>query len=211
MSCFFCTNYHRFCRNYHRIKTTQIFERHFFFEIETIHVPVADRNEQADSYTRIIVPKSYIATNDNYYITLMTTEMMMCKEIRFNFYCEELFIVKHVKSLGCASTLLLGLDSDRVMEHCKFNFYYNISVPPSVLDGGNKILLANIDTNKETKCHKAEGLPVPMQKQNYAVLDRSILCTCMLDMNMNFLLRDLNSCQDQNSHSTLSAVRCLAR
>ena len=33
-----------------------------------------------------------------------------------------------------------------------------------------------------------------LKTQNYAVLDRAILCICRLDINMNFILRDLNSC-----------------
>ena len=164
------------------------------FEIETIHVPVVDLDETIDSYTKIDMPKSYIATNDNYYITLKTTELLMCKEIRFNYYCEELFIVKHIDNLECANALLFGLSSRIITNHCQFQFYYNISVPPSVLDGGTQLLLANIQVDGDAKCHRSEGLPTALETQNYVLLDRTILCMCRLDLDMNFLLRDLNSC-----------------
>ena len=64
------------------------------FEIETVPVPIPDANEKADSYSQVQVKKPYITVGAEYYIELQMTEMIMCKSIRFTYYCEELFMVK---------------------------------------------------------------------------------------------------------------------
>ena len=176
------------------------------YEIETIHVPAIDRNTEADSFTRINMDKEYIATNDNYYITLRTTELLMCKVIKLDYYCEELFMVKHNSRQECASALLFNQTKAVVMQHCHFSFFYNISVPPSVLDGGKRILLANINPDREAKCIGQQGLPEPLPRQNYAIVDRKILCKCRLDLDMTFLLRDLNACPDSHMQPTLYSI-----
>ena len=71
-------------------------------------------------------------------------ELRTCKRICYKFYCEELFVVKHKSKYSCESTVYFDLDSEIIKENCKFNFYYNkTDITPTVLDGGNKIILAN--------------------------------------------------------------------
>ncbi len=43
------------------------------YEIETVHVPVPDRNHKANSYTKVQIHKPYIAAGDDYYIQLRMT------------------------------------------------------------------------------------------------------------------------------------------
>ena len=73
------------------------------FEIETVPVPIPDENAKADSYSQVQVIKPYIAVGMEYYIELRMTEMIMCRSIRFTYYCEELFVVKHKSAYGCSS------------------------------------------------------------------------------------------------------------
>ena len=61
------------------------------FEIETVPVPSPDKNSRDDSYTKVNIHKPYIAIGDDYYIQLCMTELIMCKSIRYMYYCEELF------------------------------------------------------------------------------------------------------------------------
>ena len=51
-------------------------------------MPIPDENKKADSYSQIEVGKPYIAVGTEYYIELRMTEMIMCKSIRFTYYCE---------------------------------------------------------------------------------------------------------------------------
>ena len=88
------------------------------FEIEMVPVPIPDENTKADSYSQVQVPKSYIAVGAEYYIELRMTEMIMCRSIRFTYYCEELFVVKHKSAYGCSSAIFYdmgGQKSDGLM------------------------------------------------------------------------------------------------
>ena len=65
------------------------------YQLETVPVPIIDRNENAQSYTHLKVTKPYIALNSEIYISLRIQELETCKKIGYEFYCEELFVVKH--------------------------------------------------------------------------------------------------------------------
>ena len=51
------------------------------FEIESVPVPIKDKNKQADSYSQVVIEKPYIAIRKDYYIQLHMTELAMCKNI----------------------------------------------------------------------------------------------------------------------------------
>ena len=65
------------------------------YQLETVPVPIIDRNKNAQSYTHLQVTKLYIALNLETYISLRIQELETCKKIGYEFYCEELFVVKH--------------------------------------------------------------------------------------------------------------------
>ena len=75
------------------------------YQIETVPVPILDKKEQAHSYTELKIEKPYIALNEETYIMLQTQELKMCKKIGYEYYCEELFVVKSKTRYSCASTI----------------------------------------------------------------------------------------------------------
>ena len=61
------------------------------YQIETVLVPILDKNEQAQSYTELKVEKLYITLNEETYITLHLQELKMyIKKLDMNNYCEEI-------------------------------------------------------------------------------------------------------------------------
>ena len=79
---------------------------------------------------------------------------MTCKRIGYEFYCEELFVVKHKSKYSCESVIYFNLDENTIKENCKFKFYYNkTDITPTVLDGGNEIILANWPNDKHIICN----------------------------------------------------------
>ena len=68
-------------------------KRLIMYQIETVPVPILDKNEQAQSYTELKIEKPYIALNEETCITLHAQELKMCKKIRYEYYYEELFVV----------------------------------------------------------------------------------------------------------------------
>ena len=65
------------------------------YQLETVPVPILDQNDRVHSYTHLQVEKPYIALNSETYISLRQQELRTCKRIGYEFYCEELFVVKH--------------------------------------------------------------------------------------------------------------------
>ena len=49
------------------------------YQLETVPVPIIDRNENAQSYTHLQVTKPYIALNSETYISLRIQELEACK------------------------------------------------------------------------------------------------------------------------------------
>ena len=170
------------------------------FEIETVPVPIPDRNKQADSYSQVRIQKSYIAAGMDYYIQIRMTEMLMCKSIGYINYCEELFVVKHKSKHSCAGAIFYELGPSQVIKNCKFDYLYNETVPPVILDGGKDILLANFQGPRSLKCTSVNGgLAKPAPEHTYAVVDREFLCDCQLDLEHASVLRQLSSCNRERS------------
>ena len=132
------------------------------YELETVKVPITDTNLAADSYTEVETCKPYIAFNKDYYIQLCIPELPMCKQIWHTYYCEELFLVKHKSKHSCESAIYYNLTKEIINTYCAFHYLYNISVMPSVLDGGSQILLANIMTPKGLICTYASDMAHPV-------------------------------------------------
>ena len=164
------------------------------YQIETVKVPILDKNDKADSYSEMSISKPYIASNKAYYIQLVLPELVMCKKIRHTFYCEELFLVKHKTKHSCESAIFYNLPRDIILQNCDFNYYYNITVQPSVLDGGTHIVLANMLNEKRLICSYDQGLAKPLPTSAYALVSRNILCHCHLQIDLSYLLKSIAAC-----------------
>ena len=80
-------------------------KRLVMYQIETVPVPILDENEQAHSYTELKIEKPYIVLTEETYITLHSQELKMCKRIGYEYYCEELFVIKSKMRYSCASAI----------------------------------------------------------------------------------------------------------
>ena len=106
------------------------------YQLETVPVPIIDRNKNAQSYTYLQVTKPYIALNSETYISLRIQELEACKKIGYEFYCEELFVVKHRSQNNCESTIYFDSNTEIIKENCEFQYFYNkTDVKPAILDG----------------------------------------------------------------------------
>ena len=170
------------------------------FEIETVPVPIPDKNGQADSYSQVRIQKSYIAAGMDYYIQIRMTEMLMCKSIGYIYYCEELFVVKHKSKHSCASAIFYELGLQQVIKNCKFDYMYNATVLPVILDGERDVLLANFHGPRSLKCTSINGgLAKSAPEHTYAVVNREFLCDCQLDFEHASVLRQRSSCNKDKS------------
>ena len=131
---------------------------------------------KAQSYTHLRIKKPYIALNSEIYISLRQEELRSCKKIGYEFYCEELFIVKHKSSYNCESDIYFNLTTDIIKINCDFDFYFNkTDVIPTVLDGGDEIVLANWPHDKHIICNINNDIPIKISSHPYVLVNRSIL------------------------------------
>ena len=152
-------------------------------------------NERADSYTWIRIDKPYIMLNPDTYISIQMEELKTCKRIGYEYYCEELFVVKSKSKYSCASALYFQLDRQIIKENCVFDYYYNkTDVKPSILNGGYKIVLANWPSFKRIVCSTHNNIPIEIPSHPYVLLNRMVLCNCIIEAESNFLLESIAAC-----------------
>ena len=164
------------------------------YQIETVPVPILDANNNTQSYTQLKIEKPYIALNEVTYKSLCPQELNTCMKIGYEYFCEELFVVKSKNKYSCTNTIYFNLNHE-IKENCDFNFYFNkTDVKPFVLDGGHQIILANWPSYKRIICTCNNNIPVDIPSQIYILLDRSFLCNCDIEAGSNFLLESLAAC-----------------
>ena len=170
------------------------------YEVATVPVPIIDKNVKANSYSQVRIEKSYIAAGTDYYFQLRISELLMCKSIRHIYYCEELFVIKHKSRQSCVSAIFYNLGPATITKKCKFNYYYNTTVPLVILDGGRDVLLANFHGPRSLNCSSVNGgLAKPAPENTYAVVNREFLCDCQLDLEHASVLRQLSSCSKSST------------
>ena len=174
------------------------------YQLKTIQVLVIDQNVRAHSYTHLQVEKPYTALNSDTYISLWHQELRTCKRIGYEFYWEELLVVKHKTKYSCESAIYFNLGTNTFKENYNFRFYYNkTDITPNVLDGGNEIILANWPNEKHIICNINNDLPVRIPSHPYILVNRSVLCNCSIEVDNHYLLESLAACNNANSKLTM--------
>ena len=170
------------------------------YQLETMPVAILDQNDKVQSYTHLQSNKPYIALNSETYISLRQQKLRMCKRIGYEFYCKELFVVKHKTSYSCESATYFNLDTNIIKENCNFRFFYNkTDIISTVLGGGNEIILANWPNDKHIICTTNNNIPVKIPSHPYVLVDRSVLCNCSIEADNHYLLESLAACNNRDS------------
>ena len=99
--------------------------------------------------------------------------------------------------------IYLNLDAETIKENCKLKFYYKTDITPTVLDGGNEIILANWPNDKQMICNINNDIPVKIPSHPYVLVNRSVLCNCGIEADNHFLLKSLAACENTNTKLTM--------
>ena len=84
-----------------------------------------------------------------------------------------------------------------IKQNCNFVFYINKSdITLTVLDGGNKIILANWPDDKHFICTVNNNIPIEIPSHPYVLVNRRVLCNCRIEAENNYLLESLAACHD---------------
>ena len=173
---------------------------YFLYQLETVPVLILDKNIEAQSYIHLRINKPYLSLNSETYILLRHQELRSCRKIGYEFYCEELFVVKHKSSYSCESAVYFNLTTDIFKNNRNFDFYFNnTNITPTVLDGGDEIVLANWPNDKHIICNINNDIPVKIPSHPYVLVNRSILCNCRIEADNHHLLESIASCDEKTS------------
>ena len=146
------------------------------YQLETIPIPILDRNTKAQSYTYLRIEKPYTTLNSETYISLRQQELRLCKRIGYEFYCKELSVVKHKSSYSCDCAIYFNLMTDIIKNNWDSDFYFNkTDVTPTVLDEGDEIVLANWPNDKDIICNVKNDIPIKILSHPYILINRSVL------------------------------------
>ena len=100
--------------------------------------------------------------------------------------------------------IYFNLEAETIKENCKLKFYYNkTDITPTVLNGGNEIILANWPNNTHIICNINNNIPIKIPSHPYVLVNRSVLCNCDIEADNHFLLESLAVCQDTNLKLTM--------
>ena len=144
------------------------------------------------------IDKPYIVLDEETYISLHPQELNTCKRIGYEYFWEELFVVKNRNRYSCASAIYFNLGSEIIKESCEFNFFFNkTDVQPAVLDGRYQIILANWPSYKRIICTHNNNILIDISSHPYVLLNRSTLCNCNVEAESNFLLKLLTACGEK--------------
>ena len=171
------------------------------YQLETVPVPVIDKNTRADTYTQLQIKKPYIALNTETYINIRQQELATCKKIGYEFYTEELFVVRYKSRYSCESAIYFDIEKEIIKWNCEFKFYYNkTDITPTVLDGWNKIILVNWPDDKHIICTLNNDIPIKIPSHLYVLVNRSALWNWGIKSENSFLMESLATCHDANTN-----------
>ena len=76
-------------------------------------------------------------------------------------------------------------------------------ITPTVLDGGDEIILANWPNDKHIICNINNDIPVKIPSHPYVLVNRSILCNCGIEVDTHHLLESIASCNKKITKLTM--------
>ena len=110
------------------------------------------------------------------------------------------FIVRSYLLLNVNLVIYFNLTTDIIKNNCNFIFYFNkTDITPTVLDGGEEIILANWPNDKHIICNVNNDIPVKIPCHPYVLVNRSVLCNCSIEANNHYLWESIAACDNRNS------------
>ena len=121
-----------------------------------------------------------------------------------NSIVKNFLVVKHKCSYNCESVIYFNLTADSIRNNCNCDFYYNkTDVTPTVLDGGDEIILATWPNDNHIICNINNDIPVKIPSHPYVLVNRSILCNCSIEADNHHLLESIATCNRKITKLTM--------
>ena len=87
-----------------------------------------------------------------------------------------------------------------IKSNCDFDFYFNkTDATPTVVDGGDEIVLANWPNDKHIICNVNDHILIKIPGHPYVLVNRSVLCNCRIEADNHNLLESIATCDNKIS------------
>ena len=71
------------------------------------------------------------------------------------------------------------------------------------MDGGHEIVLVNLPNFKRIICSTHNNIPLEIPSHLYVLLNRTVLCNCIIEAESNFLLESIAACNPEKTDADL--------
>ena len=90
------------------------------------------------------------------------------------------------------------MTTEIIKNNCDFDFYFNKNLCyPTVLDGGDEIVLANWPNDKHIICKINNDIPIRIPSHPYVLVNRIVLCKCRIEADIHHLLEFIAMCDNK--------------
>ena len=101
--------------------------------------------------------------------------------------------------------------TDIIKNNCDSDFYFNkTDVTPTILDGGDEIVLANWPNDKHIICSVSNDILIKIPSHPYVLVNRSVLCNCRIEADNHHLLESIATCDNKISKLVMYFTNNLA-
>ena len=139
-----------------------------------------------------------LAMSSSTYFALDSKQLPNCRRFSTTYYCENLFLVTHRSEHSCESAIYWNEAASLTNEKCNFEYYYELTPEPRVLDTGDYLLLAGLSILWTFFCTKERQIPNHTEGSPYIIIRRTQLCLCSISAGPYYLQENVLSCDDEN-------------
>ena len=152
------------------------------------------------SYTKLDIAHKYMISNNNKFAFLKDNfdkQTMLHDRLYVSTVPMLLF---NINNNNCFINIIGNSPANLIIKTCKFKFYNNISVSPTLITTSSHYYLMNVNSHLSVICSNNNA---SFEKQGYSIdiIKRTALCECTLQMNDILLIGSESKCSNSPSFS----------
>ena len=175
-------------------------------KLHTVHVPLDKDtdNGKESKYTWLHTWQNHLAISRDEYIDLTQHQLNSCLKLHTDYLCPNLRPTASTQILLCTAAVFQTYPDDKLIHSlCEFTYYEHFTLPPTVLETQDEILLANLPPKLQLVCGNQIDRPILLNSAIYAVINRNDLCTCGISVEHIFLYESMRTCSNPDTSVTL--------
>ena len=134
------------------------------------------------------------------YSSFKHSDLGSCLILDRNYYCEKQMFVYATSQKSCETSILFNKTKVDIKELCDFEYLYDFTPTPTVLDSGDTLLLAGLERPWRIDCMGKHPTTSTYTGHAYAVLEKKAICNCTVLAGQFQLHGHPYKCETSNLH-----------